>query len=155
MSFTCSKCGQDVKDENGVLIRGKFYGPDCASRILGIASVPFWYKGGDFEVASDRHQASQNELQREYEARKKSMSENWGFIKSLSSAFQRARSMDNGFEINFLADMATRHGIQFAKETAYQFEDFDSWDKAGKYQSDKFTACHLSEKQSAILKRLL
>ena len=60
--FNCNKCGQSVKDENGVMISGKWYGRDCAATMMGLNQFPTWFKGGDYDKAKADYEANQIKL---------------------------------------------------------------------------------------------
>ena len=153
--MNCTKCNAHIV--NIVMIGGKPYGQDCAMFILGIPKLPAWFSVGDWDKAKEKHESEQADFKAIADGRINSLRENWDFIKRFSIAFVRARREDNFFAIKFLADMAIRHGIQFAKETAHEydsFEDFIAKERKNGWP-EMFKSPVLSEKQLSLLEKMI
>lgn len=154
----CSRCGQAVKHENLILIYGKYYGPDCAERVLGVKQIPSWFRGGDWAEAKAKHEVDMEALIKDANERRQSMRENWDFVKKFSEAYHRERkyleSTGKEWSVNFMADMARKHGIQMAKEDARNFDTYEAYEVATNH-IEKFVVPQLSEKQQALLDKLL
>lgn len=156
MSFQCSRCGADVKDENGVLISGKYYGRDCAATILGLNELPIWFKAGDWEAELQTRNKIDESLRQQRAEREEKMASKWPLIHSVSVAYQKARRSENEWEISFLQNVATRLGMQFCKETAYLYESFHDFIKcSNNYPDDIQDISVLSEKQKSLLSKLI
>lgn len=153
--MNCTKCNAHIV--NIIMIGGKPYGQDCAMVVLGIPKLPAWFSVGDWDKAKAKHDDEQANFKAIADGRENSLMENWDFIKRLSVAFLQARREDNSFAIKFLADMALRHGIQFAKETAYQYDSFENFIKTERKNGwpEMFKFPTLSEKQRELLERMI
>lgn len=149
---TCTHCGQVINEV--ITIKGKPYGTTCGARLLGFIDFPTWFRGGDWDKAKIDHEAQQARLHADYAARLESIRQNWDFIKRFSIVYRHARLNENEFESKFLSDMACRYGIQFSKESAYQYDSFEDYAKA-EQSWDKFEKPVISEKQSALLRKII
>jgi hypothetical protein len=156
MSFQCTRCGADVKDENGVLIAGKYYGPDCAARLLGLKSLPDWFRAGDWEIQLGKRNQIDASIRAQRQVREVKMEANWPLIHSISVAYHNARITGREWEISFLGSIATRLGMQFCKETAYLYNSFQEFISNDRNFPDEVSDLStLSEKQRDVLNRII
>jgi hypothetical protein len=125
MSIICNRCGQSVKDENAVSISGKFYGQDCASTILGMKSMPNWFKGGDYDKAKEAHQVDIEKLNAEYERKKQLTADYYEEWYKLSYLLDCARHSNNEWLANFVSSVINQLG--YFNSLAYM--DADTFEK--------------------------
>lgn len=125
MSITCTRCGQSVKDENAVRINGKFYGQDCAANLMGMKSLPQWFKGGDYDKANAKHQENVEKLNAEYERRKALTAEYYQEWYKLTRFFNYANESDNEWLYNFAISILSQLGY----DNIISYPNADTFDK--------------------------
>jgi hypothetical protein len=124
----CTKCSAHIK--NVIIIDNQPYGTECATTVLGINSLPYWFKGGNWNEAKDKYDADcVNQKQSQKETLLK-MDEYWGEWVMLSKISRRAYSMQNDWLYSFMTSIINQLGYPNALVTT-EFntatEAFDNW----------------------------
>lgn len=126
----CSRCGTSIK--NVITINGKPYGTECATKIIGIDDLPFWFKGGDWDRSLAKRVASEEQRKSEFEFIKGNTNKHWADFLRLSKAYRKACSKQNEWQINFIASLCRQCNFPAPMIEGCRFNTFDEaligWD---------------------------
>lgn len=144
---TCSKCGTAIK--NVVMIHGKGYGTECATKVLGISQMPTWFKGGDWDSAKSLHDANQAKQIMEFELRKEYTKDSWSDFVRLSNAKKAAYRNGDDWGLNFIDSIASKLGFLNLTSEGCKFKTFEEAQIGWKEYMGSFP--YLYRKCSAIV----
>lgn len=156
----CYKCSTPIK--NIIIIDGKPYGSECATHILGINQLPFWFKGGDWNDAKMLYEANAKEEVIKFNESKKITSKHWADFVRLSMAYKNARRRSNDWEMNFIWSIKDQAGFYTLVEEVCNFETMEEAELGWKSYMGSFPylmteikgIAGLSDKQIQLLEKI-
>jgi hypothetical protein len=154
----CTKCLAHIK--NVIIIDNKPYGTECATTVLGIKRLPYWFVGGDWDKAKVKHDLDVTTSKNNTVKKLNEMDSYWNEWVSLSKAAHKAYRNNNEWVYDFITSIINQLGYpNTLSNTSFKSanEAFLSWrDCDGTFPLLGYTPkliSQLSDKQQQLINR--